>query len=190
MCAQRRLRSALASTQSDQRLLCPPEESLRIKRTSNTLIRLGGRLRWAHPTHLSRLVTKPVWVRPAKTQISLGIRPAWSESSLSAWRKLGSLSTCWAHGEDWSLGGCPGRSESSLGAQPHCFGFVKRRLIFLLKKMLTVLTIYLYDVPDSSDDDDDGDDSSSSDNDDDNEQLTSKQPHEKKAPSGVRFDIF
>ena len=30
-------------------------------------------------------------VRPAKTQISLGIRPVWSESSLSAWRKLGSL---------------------------------------------------------------------------------------------------
>ena len=30
-------------------------------------------------------------VRPEKTQISLGIRPDWSESSLSAWRKLGSL---------------------------------------------------------------------------------------------------
>ena len=34
-----------------------------------------------------------VTVRPAKTQISLGIRPAWSESSLFAWRKLGSLTT-------------------------------------------------------------------------------------------------
>ena len=34
-------------------------------------------------------------VRPAKTQISLGIRSAWSESSLSAWRKLGSLATNW-----------------------------------------------------------------------------------------------
>ena len=32
-------------------------------------------------------------VRPAKAQISLGIRPVWSESSLSAWRKLGSLAT-------------------------------------------------------------------------------------------------
>ena len=39
-------------------------------------------------------------VRPAKTQISLGIRPVWSESSLSAWRKLGSLATHWAHSED------------------------------------------------------------------------------------------
>ena len=53
-------------------------------------------------THLSRLMTKTTtWlVRPAKTQISLGIRPVWSESSLSAWRKLGSLATHWAHSED------------------------------------------------------------------------------------------
>ena len=44
---------------------------------------------------MSRIVTKPTkWhVRPAKTQISLGIRPVWSESSLSAWRKLWSLAT-------------------------------------------------------------------------------------------------
>ena len=39
-------------------------------------------------------------MRPAKTQISLGIRPVWSESSLSAWRNLGSLVTHWAHIED------------------------------------------------------------------------------------------
>ena len=46
-------------------------------------------------TDLSRIVTKPTkWhVRPAKTQISLGIRPVWSEFSLSAWRKLESLAT-------------------------------------------------------------------------------------------------
>ena len=34
------------------------------------------------------------------TQISLGIRPVWSESSLSAWRNLGSLATHWVHSED------------------------------------------------------------------------------------------
>ena len=39
-------------------------------------------------------------VRPAKTQISLGIRPVWSESSLSAWRTLGSLATHWAQSGD------------------------------------------------------------------------------------------
>ena len=31
-----------------------------------------------------------------------GIRPVWSESSLSAWRKLGSLAPYLAHIEDWS----------------------------------------------------------------------------------------
>ena len=52
--------------------------------------------------YMSRLMTKPTkWsVRPAKTQISLGICPVWSESSLSTWRKLGSLATHWAHSED------------------------------------------------------------------------------------------
>ena len=36
----------------------------------------------------------------------------WSESSLSAWRKLGSLATHWAPSEDWS----DWANESSLGA--------------------------------------------------------------------------
>ena len=39
-------------------------------------------------------------VRPAKTQMSQGIRPVWSVSSLSAWRNLGSLATHSAHSED------------------------------------------------------------------------------------------
>ena len=51
---------------------------------------------------MSRRMTKPTnWpIRPAKTQISLGIRPASSESSLTAWRKTGHLTTYWAHSED------------------------------------------------------------------------------------------
>ena len=44
--------------------------------------------------------TNKMSMRPAKTQISVGIRPVSSESSLSAWRKLGSLATHWAHSED------------------------------------------------------------------------------------------
>ena len=44
--------------------------------------------------------TNKMSVRPAKTQISLGIRPVWSESSLFAWRKLGPLATHWAHSDD------------------------------------------------------------------------------------------
>ena len=41
---------------------------------------------WNEPRHDK---TNKMAVRPSKTQISLGIRPVWSESSLSAWRKLG-----------------------------------------------------------------------------------------------------
>ena len=44
--------------------------------------------------------TNKMSVRPAKTQISLGIRPVWSESSLSTCRKLGSLATQWLHSKD------------------------------------------------------------------------------------------
>ena len=44
--------------------------------------------------------TNNMAVRLANTQISLGIRTVWPESSLSAWRKLGPLATHWAHSED------------------------------------------------------------------------------------------
>ena len=49
--------------------------------------------------------TNKMSVRPAKTQISLDIRPIWSASSLSAWRKLGSLATHWANSEDYDQTG-------------------------------------------------------------------------------------
>ena len=67
---------------------------------------------------LSRDMTKPTkLVCPAKTRLSLGIRPVWSESSLSAWRNLWSLATHWVHREDsdqigqmprliWVFAGC------------------------------------------------------------------------------------
>ena len=51
LCAQRRLRSALASAQSDQSLRCPHEASLGpllpIEPTAKTLIRLGGCPGWS-----------------------------------------------------------------------------------------------------------------------------------------------
>ena len=51
VCAQRRLRSAWASAQSDQSLRCPHEETLDLKlpseRTAKTLIRLGGCPGWS-----------------------------------------------------------------------------------------------------------------------------------------------
>ena len=56
---------------------------------------------------ISRRMTKPTkWhVRPAKTQISLGIRSDWSESSLSAYRNYGSLAIHRAHNEDFDQTG-------------------------------------------------------------------------------------
>ena len=52
---------------------------------------------WYEPRHDK---TNKMTVHPAKTQISLGIRPVWSESSLSAWRKLGSLAIHLVHSKD------------------------------------------------------------------------------------------
>ena len=53
------------------------------------------------PWKTFKLITNEPWhdktnkwhMRRAKTQISLGIRPIWSESWLSSWRNLGSLAT-------------------------------------------------------------------------------------------------
>ena len=61
--------------------------------------------------HHTTKPTRPV--HPAKTWISLGIHPVWSESSLSAWRNLGSLATHWAHSKVWS-GWADAKTDRSL----------------------------------------------------------------------------
>ena len=79
--------------------------------------------------------TNKVSVRLEKTQISLGIRPVWSESSLAKLRTQGffKLRTQGFFMRTAKtlirLGGCPGWSESSLGAQPLCW-FCHVRLIY------------------------------------------------------------
>ena len=73
--------------------------------------------------------TNKVTVRPAITQISLGISPVWSESSLSAWRQFGSLAIQWAHSED--------------SDQTHFVGFVVSRLIFFSNLWLAICKAYL-----------------------------------------------
>ena len=76
---------------------------------------------------MSHLMTKPTkWhVRPAKTQINLGIRPVWSESPLSAWRKIGPLTTYWAHSEDSDqTGRMPRQIWVIAGRTCHLVGFV------------------------------------------------------------------
>ena len=63
MCAQRRVRSAWASAQSDQSLRCPYEETLcpwlPIERTAKTLIRLGGCTGWSFSFFLHILLHSP-----------------------------------------------------------------------------------------------------------------------------------
>ena len=83
--------------------------------------------------YISRRMTKPTkWpLRPAKTQISLGIRPVWSESSLSAWRNIGSSATHWAHCEDSDqIGWMTRLIWVFAGRKGHFVGFVMRCLTF------------------------------------------------------------
>ena len=86
---------------------------------------------------MSRHMTKPTKlpVRPAKTLISLGIRPVWSESLLSAWRNIGPLTTYWAHNEDSDQ---TGRICVFTGRTCHFVDFFVQRLIYAktLKNLL------------------------------------------------------
>ena len=74
--------------------------------------------------------TNKVAVRPANTQISLGIRPVWSETSLSTWRKLGSLATHSVHSNNSDQTGRMPRLIWVFTGHSQFVGFVMRRLIF------------------------------------------------------------
>ena len=71
---------------------------------------------WYIHHNLSHLMTKPTKVR--------------SESSLSAWRKLGSLSTHSVHSQDWSDWAEDQADPIVCWAHSHFVGFVMKRLIF------------------------------------------------------------
>ena len=66
-------------------------------------------------------------VCPAKTQISFGICPVWSDSLLSAWRQFGYLPINKAHTQDWSDWVDVQDDLCLLGAQV-IFSFVMLRL--------------------------------------------------------------
>ena len=71
-------------------------------------------------------------MRPAKTQISLGMRPVWSESSLCAQWVAKDPSFLHVDSEDSDqTGGCPGWSESWLG-HTHFVSFVMSGLIKII----------------------------------------------------------
>ena len=83
--------------------------------------------------YLSRLMTKPTkWhVHQSKTQISLGIRLVWSESLLSAWRKLGSLATHWEYSKDSDqTGRMPRLIWVFAGRKGYFVGFLMTWLIY------------------------------------------------------------
>ena len=83
---------------------------------------------------MSPIMTKPTkwYVRPAKTQISLGIRPVWSESSLCAQWVAKDLSFLHADSEESDKTG-PMPRLIWVFAGPTCqfVGFVTRRLIYM-----------------------------------------------------------
>ena len=87
--------------------------------------------------------TNKMSVRQAKTQISLGIHSVWSESSLSAWRKLGSLATHWAHSEDWSDGA--DAAHVRVGVVIHfCVGvFLSSMVIAHKGKLVALLAVFV-----------------------------------------------
>ena len=111
LCIQWRLRSAWASAQSDQR-------QHQIRPTKWLCIQWRLRSAWASAQSDQR-----------QHQISLGICPVWSESSLSAWRKLGSLATHWAHSENSEQTGWMPRPICLRWVHSHFVGFVMGWLI-------------------------------------------------------------
>ena len=87
-----------------------------------------GNLKHTHEPRQDR--TNKMTVLPAKTQISLGIRSVWSESSLSTLRSLGSLATQWAHSENWSDWPDAQADLSLCWAHNDFVGFVMSQLMF------------------------------------------------------------
>ena len=97
---------------------------------SHSLSFFGSHFFTCEPQHDK---TNNVAVRPANTQISLGIRPVWSVSSLSAWRKLGSFATHWAHSEYWPDWADAKADLSLRWAHSHFVGFFMSRLMYTLQ---------------------------------------------------------
>ena len=87
----------------------------------------------AYQVNINAVLIMTSFVRPMKTQISLGIRPVWSESSLSAWRNLGPLATHWVHSEDSDQTGQMPRLIWVRWAHTHFVGFVMLWFMYTVK---------------------------------------------------------
>ena len=107
---------------------------------------MPSKLAWGHQicaNFVSRILFEPphdktnkMTVRPAKTQISLGICPVWSESSLCTQWVVKDPSFLHADGEDSDqTGQVPRLIRVFAGRTCHFVGFVMRRLIFRIREM-------------------------------------------------------
>ena len=91
-------------------------------------------------------MTKPVC--PAKTQISLGIRPVWSESSLSTWRRFRRLATHKALRQDSDQTvQMPRLIWIFAGAQIILFVLYDRKTCWLIWVFVAQLTYDIYVIP-------------------------------------------
>ena len=133
MCAQRRLRSALASAQLTRVFAVRKKKAWILNYPLSTQQRAWSdwahaqadlSLRWAHSHFVGFVMRRLKFCKKC-------IRPVWLESSLSARRKLGSLTTHWAHSEDPDqTGHIPRLIWVFAGHTNHFVGFVMRWLIF------------------------------------------------------------
>ena len=98
--------------------------------------------------HRSHLITKSTkWhVRPAKTQISLGIRPVWSESSLCAYWVAKDPNFLHADSEDWSDWADAHADLSLRWAHMLLCCFIMRRLIARIRCKMYSLTYSWGDI--------------------------------------------
>ena len=91
----------ICSTKIYQRKNKQTKQCLNHKYTRNRTVNIGYCWMMRQKNNEPRYDnTNKMNVCPAKTQISLGISPVWSKSSLFAWRKLEPLATHWVHSED------------------------------------------------------------------------------------------
>ena len=95
-------------------------------KTDFLMTRLNSLSRTIVFDHMSRSITKPTkWsVCQAKTQISLCICPVWPESSLCAWRSIGTLATHWAQVKTDQIWWMPRLIWVFAGRTGHFVGFV------------------------------------------------------------------
>ena len=95
----------------------------------------GRTLSYISFQYMSYLMTKPTEWLCAQWRL----RSAWAstqsdQSLLSAWRKLGSFTTYWAHSKDWSDWVDAQAEQSLRWAHSHFAGFVTWRLILIVFK--------------------------------------------------------